>query len=78
MKFRILGAPSNIETIASGKSVHVRQWLNDRYGEGRWRKMKGIANVEILATRTSCRVELPWYESHGIGKVEYKIKRFLD
>jgi hypothetical protein len=24
------------------------------------------------------RAEVHWYEAHGIGRVRYKIKRFLD
>ena len=27
---------------------------------------------------TTCKAELHWYEAHGIGRKEMKIKRFLD
>jgi hypothetical protein len=39
--------------------------------------MKGVATVRLPndALRT---VELHWYEAHGIGKRDLKIKRYLD
>jgi len=39
--------------------------------------MKGVATVS-LASGAARRVELPWYEAHGIGKKDMKIKRYLD
>jgi hypothetical protein len=47
------------------------------YGPGRWRKRKGIAQVR-LKDGTAVRAEVHWYEAHGIGRKEMKIKRFLD
>jgi hypothetical protein len=41
-------------------------------------KMKGIGSVEMHGTGRIRRAEIHWYEAHGIGKVEYKIKYFLD
>jgi hypothetical protein len=79
MEFTILGELTAMEIIAAGTSVKVRNWLSSKYGrKGRWRKMKGITTVRMKATGNVRRVELHWYEAHGIGKVEYKIKRFLD
>jgi hypothetical protein len=46
------------------------------YGKGRWRKRKGIADIEF-ENGTQKQVELHWYEATGIGRKEYKIKRFL-
>ena len=51
--------------------------LRKQYGVGRWRKMKGIANVR-LQTGSIRKAELHWYEAHGIGKKKMKIKRLLD
>jgi hypothetical protein len=53
------------------------QRLQRVYGKGRWRKRKGIAQVRLgnASIRTA---ELHWYEASGIGRREYKIKRFLD
>ena len=75
-KFKILGEIQDIETIASGRGVHLRRYLERTYGRGRWRKMKGIATVE-LPDGTICKAEIHWYEAHGIGRKEFKIKRIL-
>ena len=39
--------------------------------------MKGTATVQ-LPNGTLRRVELHWYEAHGIGKKEVKRKRYVD
>ena len=39
--------------------------------------MKGSATVR-LPNGTLRRVELHWYEAHGIGKCDMKIKRYVD
>jgi hypothetical protein len=39
--------------------------------------MKGFATVR-LPNGTQPRVELHWYEAHGIGKRDMKIKNYLD
>jgi hypothetical protein len=46
------------------------------YGRGRWRKRKGIARI-WLDDGTTRTAEVHWYEAHGIGKKEVKIKRFI-
>ena len=46
-------------------------------GRGRWRKRKGIASVRLPAGSVHL-AELHWYEAAGIGRKEYKIKRWLD
>ena len=38
--------------------------------------LKGIASVK-LTDGIYVMGELHWYEAHGIGKKEFKIKRFL-
>ena len=75
-RFKILSEIRDIETIALGRGVYIRRYLERTYGRGRWRKMKGIATVE-LADGTICEAEIHWYEAHGIGKKEFKIKRIL-
>jgi hypothetical protein len=45
--------------------------------QGKWRKRKGIADVK-LADGSVARAELHWYEATGIGRKEFKIKRYLD
>jgi hypothetical protein len=44
------------------------------HGIGNWRKLKGIARVR-LADATIWTAEIHWYEAHGIGRKELKIKR---
>jgi hypothetical protein len=73
MDFEIIGDISDVETIATGKSIHDLARLGKRYGKGRWRKRKGLATVR-LDDGTIHTAEVHWYEAHGIGKKEFKIK----
>ena len=77
MKFEVVGPVGAIEVIARGTGVNIRKLLRKAYGRGRWRKLKGIATV-CLPNGAKRKVELHWYEAHGIGKRELKIKRYLD
>ena len=74
--FEILGKIRNVETIAAGRGVDIRRHLDRTYGPGHWRKMKGIAAVR-LADGTICDAEIHWFESHGIGRKDFKIKRTI-
>jgi len=76
MNFEIIGEITNIETIAVGSSIREVARLRKVYSAGRWRKLKGIATIR-LADGTIYEAELHWYEAHGIGKKEIKIKRIL-
>lgn len=76
MILKILGEIRNPETIAAGTSVRQRRRLKSPYGEGRWRKLKGLAKVE-LASGEVRDAEVHWYEASGIGRREIKIKRFI-
>jgi hypothetical protein len=75
--FEIVGEITDVETIAVGPGVRVLPYLRDSYGRGRWRKLKGIALVRVPSGRYRM-VELHWYEAHGIGRKEIKIKRYVD
>ena len=77
MKFEIVSEITQVETIAAGPSVKVREFLHKTYGRGRWRKLKGVATVRLRNGNLS-RVELHWYEAHGIGQRDFKIKGYLD
>ena len=77
MFFDILGAIEEIETFATGTSIRELPRLRKFYGQGRWRKRKGFADVR-LPGGTLRRAEIHWYEASGIGKKELKIKRFVD
>ncbi len=75
--FELIGPITEIETIAAGRAIREITRLRRRYGQGRWRKRKGIGTIR-LADGTICKGEIHWYEAHGIGKVELKVKRLLD
>ncbi len=77
MMFEIIGDIDKAETIASGRGVRVRAHLQKIYGKGRWRKRKGVATVRLQNGKLR-RVELHWYEAHGIGRRDFKIKTYLD
>ena len=77
MTFEIVGAIEHVETIASGAGVKVRARLQRIYGRGRWRKRKGVATVRLPNGKLR-RVELHWYEAHGVGRKDVKIKTYLD
>lgn len=73
----IVGKITDTETIAIGRAIRELPELRARFGRGRWRKRKGVANVR-LADGTIRLAEVHWYEAHGIGKVRMKIKHYLD
>jgi hypothetical protein len=77
VKVEVVGGIEQVETIAAGPSVKVRSFLRKTHGRGRWRKRKGIATVRLPNGKLR-RVELHWYEAHGIGKRDFKIKDYLD
>lgn len=75
--FQILDEIRDVETIASGHGVEIRRYLERAYGRGRWRKRKGIATIE-LPDGGICEAEIHWYEAHGIGRKDFKIKRVIN
>jgi len=77
MDFAVLGKISDIETIAEGRGIRDLPRLQRLYGKGRWRKMKGVVRIRPPDGRIRT-AELHWYEAHGIGKKDLKVKRYLD
>ncbi|HLL71145.1 MAG TPA: hypothetical protein VK363_06905 [Pyrinomonadaceae bacterium] len=77
IKFKIIGQITEVETIAVGKSIRDLARLRREYGRGRWRKLKGVATVQLVGG-TIRLAEVHWYEAHGIGRVDHKIKSYLD
>jgi len=77
MYFEILGGIQWTETIASGRRIRELRRLNRVYGKTIWRKRKGIAKIR-LADGTVRLAELHWYEGHGKGRKETKIKKYLE
>ena len=77
MDFEIISEISTPETFAQGTGIREIGRLRKLYGNGHWRKRKGIATVR-LKDSTELDAELHWYEASGIGKREFKIKRYID
>ena len=77
MPFEIVGEIHQVQTIAAGPGIRNLQRLRRLYGQGRWRKLKGVALVR-LRSGTVRKAELHWYEAHGIGRKEIKRKRYVD
>ena len=76
VSLKIVSGPTNIETIAVGRRIRELKRLQRVYGSGRWRKKKGLAVVRLPDGSLS-QVEVHWYEAHGIGRKEFKIKRLV-
>ena len=76
MFFKIVGQVLHVEKIASGKGTRERRRLQKAYGGRIWKKLKGTATVELV-DGTMCHAEVHWYEAHGVGRREFKIKRIL-
>ena len=77
MKFELIGSISEIEIVAVGSQIRDLHSLRKKHGRGRWRKLKGIGRIR-LPNGSECDAELHWYEAHGVGKKEMKVKELLD
>jgi len=77
MDFEFVGSISEIEPIAVSASIREIGRLRRLYGTGRWRRMKGRAVVRVISGRIRV-AEIHWYEAHGVGREEFKIKQYLD
>jgi hypothetical protein len=76
ISFEIISNISDIETFVIDKSIREISRLRKSYGPGRWRKMKGKATIR-LPDGMICEAELHWYEAHGIGRKDIKIKKIF-
>jgi hypothetical protein len=77
MYFEIVGQITHVETFATSSAIQEIGRLRKLYGKGRWRKRKGIARIR-LRDGSIHLAEVNWYEVSGIGKKEFKIKRFIE
>ena len=77
MEFVLVGPILAAETIARGRGIQNLARLCRTYGNGRWRKRKGVARVRLVSGELAL-AEVHWYEAHGIGKVGMKIKRLIE
>ena len=75
--FKLRSEITEVQVIAAGTGVRVRAKPKKAYGAGRWRKLKGTALVELPDGQVA-RAELHWYEAHGIGRRDMKVKRLLE
>lgn len=76
MGIEILGKIFDIETIAQGRDIRELDRLRKVYGPGRWKKRKGIARVRLPGSLV-VTAEVHWYEAHGVGRKEFKLKRIV-
>ena len=76
MYFQVVSLITNREMIATGNSIQEINRLRKIYGKGNWKKVKGICRVK-LEDKSIYKAEVHWYESHGIGRKEMKIKLFI-
>jgi hypothetical protein len=74
--FKLRSEITDIEVIATGAKLRILPILRRLYGPGRWRKLKGSALVEL--PDGVVEAELHWYEAHGVGRVDMKVKRLLE
>ena len=77
MNWELAGEITHQETFAEGSKIRELHRLIDTYGGKNWKKRKGLAHIRILTTGEILGAEVHWYEAHGIGKVEMKIKELL-
>ena len=66
-----------VENIATSKGIRELKRLNRIYGKANWRKRKGIAKIRLSDGAVKI-AELHWYEGHGKGRKEIKIKKYLE
>lgn len=76
MHFAVIGEITNISIIASGKSIRELHRLIKIYGGHNWRKMRGTVKIRLSDSRV-VDAEIHWYECHGIGRKELKIKKYI-
>jgi hypothetical protein len=75
-EFEIQSSIRQIEIIAAGRGVRMDRRLRRKYGGGRWRKLKGIA-VVCEYNGDTYEAEIHWFEAHGVGRRDWKIKKRL-
>jgi hypothetical protein len=77
VNLEIVGEITSIEVIAVGRRIIRIKEPRKPYGNGRWRKLEGVAFVRLKNGPTR-KGEIHWYEAHGIGRRRFKIKRPLE
>jgi len=72
--FEILGPIRSIQVIAAGRGVKIKRRLRRSRGGSRWRKMKGFALIREY-NGDIYEAEIHWFEAHGVGRCDWKIKK---
>ena len=75
-RIELVGCVERVEVISRGRRIRELPRLSTAYGLGRWRKLKGYATVR-LPNGAIVNAEVHWYQAHGIGMKELKLKRLL-
>ena len=47
INFEVVGSLTDIEIIAIGSAIRELSALQERFGHGRWRKLKGVARIRL-------------------------------
>jgi hypothetical protein len=77
MEWTLAGEITQQETFAEGSGIRELHRLIDAYGGKNWKKRKGVGRILLMPSAQIFQAELHWYEAHGVGKVEMKIKELL-
>ncbi len=77
MRFEILGRIESVEVIAVNNAIRDIRRLRRLYGGSRWRKLKGVARIRKIDGEIR-KAELHWYEAHGVGRREIRVKRIIE
>ncbi len=72
-------ARTDLKGYTDGRGIREVNRLVDQYGSKakKWLKCSGYADVVTMSGNVR-RAEIHWYEAHGVGKVEFKVKTWLD
>ena len=76
VEIKLISSITNIRVIAIGRRIFELERLQKVYGPARWRKLKGVARV-MLPNGSVITGEVHWYEAHGVGRRELKLKRVM-
>jgi hypothetical protein len=72
----VIGRIAHPRVIARGTAIRELRRLQRAHGSGNWCKMKGVARVR-WPDGSIAMAEVHWYQAHGIGKREFKLKQLL-
>ena len=76
MFFEIVGRITEIEVVATGKGIREIRKLRRLYRRPSLEKVERHGHRETLRW-TIGQAEVHWYEAHGVGAKEFKIKRIV-